>query len=95
MTLQIELTPEEEARLQAAARRNGVEPEECARRLLAEHLPVLSPGAQATLELLRAWREEDETTDPEALREAEAELAEFKEAMNAPRAAAGARLLYP
>jgi glycine/D-amino acid oxidase-like deaminating enzyme len=95
MTIEIELTPEEEARLREAAQRHGIEPAECIRRLLAEHLPALSPGAQATRDLLRAWREEDETADPDALRQAEAELTEFKQAMNAPRAAAGARLLYP
>ena len=60
-----------------------------------EHLPPLSPGAQATLDLLRSWREADDTTDPEAIRQAEEELAEFKQAMNAPRSATGARLLYP
>jgi hypothetical protein len=95
VTIQIELTPEEEARLRAAAARTGVEPAECARQLLREHLPLLSPGAQATRDLLRAWREEDATSDPEAIRQAEEELAEFKRAMNEPRAAAGARLLYP
>ena len=49
----------------------------------------------ATLELLAAWKAEDATTDPEKLREADAEVAEFKQAMNANRAATGARLLFP
>lgn len=39
MTLRIELTPNEEARLQAAAKTNGVPPAEFARKLLTEHLP--------------------------------------------------------
>ncbi len=95
LTIQIELNPDEEARLRAAARRNGVEPAECARQVLTEHLPPVPGASQATLGLLRAWREEDETTDPEEIRKAEEELAEFKRAMNAPRAAAGARPLYP
>ncbi len=49
----------------------------------------------ATLELLAAWRAEDATTDPEKLREADEEVAEFKKAMNENRAASGARLLFP
>jgi hypothetical protein len=94
MTLTIELTPEEEARLQAAARKAGMEVAECARRVLTEHLPAAVPG-QATRDLLRAWWEEDATDDPEELRKAEEELAEFKQAVNETRATAGARLLYP
>ena len=49
----------------------------------------------ATLELLAAWKAQDATADPEKLREADEEIAEFKKAMNANRAATGARLLFP
>ena len=49
----------------------------------------------ATLELLATWKAHDATTDPEKLREADEEVAEFKKAMNANRAATGARLLFP
>ena len=49
----------------------------------------------ATLELLASWKAEDATTDPEKLREADEEIAQFKKAMNANRAATGARLLFP
>ena len=49
----------------------------------------------ATLELLAAWKAEDTTSDPERLREADEEIAEFKKAMNENRAAVGARLLFP
>jgi hypothetical protein len=94
MTLEIDLTSEEEASLRAAAQAAGIEPAECVRRLLAQHL-TSGPSNQATLDLLRAWDEEDATDDPEEIRQAEEELQAFKEAMNAPRAAAGARLLYP
>ena len=48
-----------------------------------------------TLELLAAWKAEDATIDPEKLREADAEIAEFKKAMNENRAATCARLLFP
>jgi hypothetical protein len=47
-----------------------------------------------TLELLAAWKAEDATTDPEKLREADEEMAEFKTAMNENRRATGARLLF-
>jgi len=49
----------------------------------------------ATLALLAAWKAEDATTDPEKLREADEEVAEFKKAMNENRSATGARLLFP
>jgi len=49
----------------------------------------------ATLDLFAKWRAEDATDDPEELRAAEQELAEFKRAMNENRAATGARLVFP
>jgi len=49
----------------------------------------------ATLELFAAWKAEDATTDPEKLRQADEDVAEFKKAMNENRAATGARLLFP
>ena len=55
--------PEEEERLQAAARQQGLAISECARRLLAGQLPPLPPG-DATLALLDAWDAEDATDDP-------------------------------
>ena len=55
------------------------------------HLPIDT----ATLELLAAWRAGDSTTDPEKLREADAEFAKLKKAMNEHRAVTGARLLFP
>lgn len=92
-SLSIQLTPDEEARLRSVARRAGLDPAECARRLLTQHLPA-EPTALATRELLRAWRDEDATDDPAELRRAEEELAAFKQAMNVSRAKAGARPLY-
>jgi hypothetical protein len=94
MTLVIDLTPEEEARLQAAARSLGVDPVECARRVLAEHLPPVQPGA-ATLALFAAWEAEDATDDPEELAARQREWDELKADMNASRAATGEGLLYP
>lgn len=73
MTLTIDLTPEEEARLAAVARKNGVRLEECAQQLLREHLSLLSGEAErngaeegsdpvARVEsLIRQWQEQDQT----------------------------------
>jgi hypothetical protein len=54
-----------------------------------------NPIDTATLELFAKWRAEDATDDPEELRKAEQELAEFKKAMNENRAQAGEPLLDP
>lgn len=59
----------------------------------ASPLPIGSID-KATLELLAAWKAEDATSDPERLREADEEIAEFKKAMNENRAAVGARPLF-
>ncbi len=99
MTLTIDLTPAEEARLAAAARRAGLAPTEAARRLVTEHLPLVETEGDArnaaSIALLQSWLAEDATDDPEEIRRAEEELAEFKRSMNANRAATGERLLYP
>ena len=91
MTITFELSPEEEARLRIAARERGTDPTECAHRLLTDCLPSLRPG-EATLALFATWEAEDATDDPNMIREAEEELAEFKKAMNRNRL--GQRPLY-
>lgn len=99
MTLTIDLTPAEEARLAAAARRAGLAPAEAARKLVTEHLPPTETEGKArnadSIALLQSWLAEDATDDPDEIRRAEEELAEFKRNMNANRAATGERLLYP
>lgn len=72
------MPPDVEARLQAAAAARGVAPAEYTLQILNTQLPALSPAAEATRALLRSWREEDATDDPEL---AEAELAELKAAL--------------
>ena len=54
-----------------------------------------NPIDTATLELFAKWRAEDATDDPEELRKAEQELAEFKKAMNENRVQVGEPLVYP
>ncbi len=103
MTVTLELTPAEEARLAEAVRLTGLPPDEAAHSVLAEHLPPshtevaegrLQPRGTAAA-LLRRWREEDATDDPDEIRRAEKELAELKRNLNANRAATGERLLFP
>jgi hypothetical protein len=92
MTLLLELPPDMEARLQAAATAHGVAPAEYTLQILDTQLPALSAAAEATRTLLRSWREEDAADDPE---QAEVEVAELKAALNDPRLAAGAQPLFP
>ncbi|MBI2298453.1 MAG: hypothetical protein HYU66_05790 [Armatimonadetes bacterium] len=95
MSIHVELTPQEEARLRAAAERQGIAAEECARRLITEHLSgELTEEARLTRELFARWEAEDATDDPEELAARERELAEFMANMNANRLAVGARILY-
>jgi hypothetical protein len=64
----------------------------------AQPLPQASGNGAidtATLELLASWRLQDATADPELVRAAEQELAEFKNALNEGRTVAGEPVLFP
>ena len=63
--------------------------------LPAAHRPGGVTIDTATLELLAQWRREDATDDPEKIRAAEEELAEFKRAMNENRALSGESPVFP
>ena len=104
MTLTINLTPEQHSRLEAEARRRGVPPEERAEEIVRQHFAAVShetqpgtadSGDAASIALLESWLREDATDDPDAIRAAEEDLAEFKRAMNETRRDAGARILSP
>ena len=59
--------------------------------------PPPGPGTAvdtATVELLAAWRRQDASNDPEQIRAAEQEVAEFKKRMNENRAGAGEPKLH-
>ena len=62
---------------------------------LPKHSDETASKDTATMALLKSWLEEDATDDPEEIREAEAELLEFKRNMNLPRKEGGMRLHYP
>lgn len=92
MTLTVDLTTEEEARLAAAAHERGVAADERLRQLITECLPA---PEDRTLELFAQWEAEDATDDPAELASRNQEWEEFRESMNATRRQAGARILFP
>lgn len=93
MTLIIDLTPEEEARLQAAARLQGVDPVECVRRILKQSLPEPPPGA-TTRALFEQWATEDATEDSEEIRARDIDWKETQRSMNEARVAVGEEPLF-
>lgn len=60
----------------------------------AEDAPLADPKAAASIALLRSWIAQA-PTDPEAIREAEEDLREFKKGLNRSRKETGARLHFP
>lgn len=96
MTVTITLDPDELARLQAVARKEGVGLAELARRLVLQHLPAtIQREEDPTLALFAQWDREDARMTPEEIEAARREFEAFKEGINAERARAGARLIFP
>ena len=96
MTLKVELTPSEEARLAAVAREEGVSPAEFARKLLTERLPpaaVNGPEEDPTLALFRQWGEEDARRTPDEADNENRLWEEFEANVNATRQILGMRQL--
>jgi hypothetical protein len=98
MTVTIELSYEEETRLVAEARREGIDPAELVRKLVVAHLPIVAQDGKPTdptLALFAQWEQEDAQMTPEEIDAARQECEQFKQHINAERARAGARLIYP
>jgi hypothetical protein len=96
MTLTIDLTPEQESRLLAAADLEHTKPQALIQKWV-DHLPAAQPlisDDDPTIAYALA-RIKAAPTDPEAVREAEEDLRDFMRNMNLPRKEAGARLHYP
>lgn len=88
MTLILDLTPEEEARLQQEAARNGVDVKQYARQRLG--LTKTKPSApdaegQALIDLMQQWIAEDVTDDPEEIARREADWEELEKNLEANR----------
>jgi hypothetical protein len=94
MSLTIELSPDEESRLWAAARNQGIGPQEWARRVLTRHLPVPGPGVR-TQALFAEWGAEDATADPDELEARAREWENLKRSMNESRIGSGDEPLFP
>jgi hypothetical protein len=97
MTLTMQLTPIEEARLVAAAEREGLDPADLARRLVNEHLPPLSEEVKEedpALALFARWEKEDANMTPAEVAEENRLWEEFKTSINAERDRAGARRVF-
>ncbi len=97
MTLTIDLDPSEQARLDAAARQEGMGAATLAKRIVTEHLPPAPPAVEEdpTLALFAQWDREDAQMTPEELTAAQEDFAEFKRSINDERLRAGARIVYP
>jgi hypothetical protein len=96
MAVTLHLTPSEEARLEAAARQQGLDPAELARKLVIERLPPdTSDEEDPTIALFARWDQEDAAMTPEEIEEAKREAEEFKRNINTERARAGSRIMYP
>ncbi len=94
MTVTLELTPAEEARLAEAVRLTGLPRAEAAHSVLAEHLPPVDTGENdPTLALFAQWDAEDAAMTAEAA-EAEQQLwGRFESNVNETRQAQNMRLL--
>ena len=97
MTLTIDLTPDQETRLLAAADLAQTEPQALIQKWV-DHLPATIPGCGGNADPTVAYalaRIKVAPADPASIREAEDDLSDFMQNMNAPRKEAGARLHYP
>jgi hypothetical protein len=63
MSILVNLTPIEEARLTSAATQSGLSPEELARRLVSDHLPAANPVDEMRRRI-REWQRQDRTPAP-------------------------------
>lgn len=93
MTLTLELSPAEEARLGAAARQRNLAPGEVLHGLMDEHLPP-ADEADPMLALFAQWAEEDARMTPEEIAEENRTWEQFKANVNAERDRAGARRVF-
>lgn len=93
MTLTIELTSAEEARLVAAARQEGMPPAELARKLVTDHLQQTAKASDPTLALFAQWESEDAQMTPEEMDQERRLWEKFEVGINETRRALGMREL--
>ena len=102
MSITVEFTPEEEARLRATAQEKGVEVPQLVKDVVARHLLDTQDGPPApprtkndpVIALLESWLAEA-PTDPEEIRAAQEELNDLLHNLNQNRLATGERPILP
>jgi hypothetical protein len=97
MTVVIDLGPAEEARLLAAAQREGLDPSDLVRKLVREHLPPLSDSGlieDPAIALFELWDREDAGMTNDEVAEENRQWEELKANINAERDRAGARRVF-
>lgn len=100
--ISLDLTPTEEAQIFTVARQTGLAPAEYVKKVLKEHLPLVPTDAApaideenaAAIALLQSWLAAA-PTDPEEIRQGEADLDEFMKNLNRNRIESGERPLFP
>ncbi len=98
----LDLSPTEEAEIFMVARQTGLAPADYVKKLVKENLPPVQPVETpavdtenaAAIALLESWIAEA-PTDPEEIRQAEAERSEFLNNLNKNRIESGERPLFP
>ena len=95
----LDLTPTEEAQIFTVAWQTGLAPADYVKKLVQENLPPVQPPAAdaknaAAIALLESWIA-DAPTDPEEVRQAEAERNEFLNNLDKNRIESGERSLFP
>ncbi|HZT43562.1 MAG TPA: hypothetical protein VFA07_15465 [Chthonomonadaceae bacterium] len=97
MNLIIDFTPEQEARLNAAAQHEGIAPAEVVKKLVDEHLPAIAKVEKEQdplLALFDQWEKEDADMTPDEIAAENRQWEEFKANINAERDRAGARRIF-
>ena len=104
MTYNIDFSPQVEQWINTKSQQIGIPPVDVVRRVIEETVanaalvkpiePAISEKNAAAIAMLDRWIAEDATDDPEEIRKADEEVAEFKRNMNANRAATGERLVF-
>lgn len=94
MTLTLNLTPAQEARLRAEAIAAGLTPEEYAARNLIGTVSVAAHSTDHTADLFAQWEVEDGTGDPHEIIRRKAEWEELKGNLNANRSVNGEEPLF-
>ncbi len=95
MSLTIDFTPVEEARIRAAAKGEGTNPADLVRKLVTAHLPgsLTEESDDPALALLEMWNQEDALMTPEEDKNQEKLWKQFENNINAEWRSRGMRQL--